>query len=137
MRPTEDDIRRFNDSLDQCVATPRFLDIERFVAGSDDVATRFAGVDMTRQKRALKASLYTATLAAGGNSPAIEHLHRLSDQHLDLRIEPEHYDLWLDCLIASARECGGMDDARTAIAWRSVLQVATDIMKGETRLENT
>lgn len=131
MKLTEDDIRIFNDSLDRCVADPRFMDVfyDKFIGGSDEVAAKFALTDMDRQKRTLKASLYTAMLAADGNPPAIEHLRHLSRTHHDLEISPELYDRWRDCLLATVRECGGAFDVRVERAWRSVLAFAIDLMK--------
>lgn len=131
MSQTEDEIQIFNDSLDHCIAQPEFLDIfyEKLIGGSEAVAAKFEGVDMGHQKRALKASLYTAMLAADGNEPAIEHLRQLSVTHRGLSIQPEHYDLWLDCLIATVRESGGAFDVRVESAWRHVLEVAIGIMK--------
>lgn len=133
MKPTENDIRIFNDSLDRCVANPRFMDIfyDKFITGSEDVATRFEGIDMSRQKRALKASLYTAMLAADGNQPALEHLRQISRRHRDMQVAAAHYDLWLECLIDSARECGGMVDAGAAVAWQRVLLIAINIMRAD------
>ena len=131
MSVPEEQIRIFNDSLDRCVANPRFLDVfyERFIGGSEAVAAMFGETDMRRQKRALKASLYTAMLAADGNRPAIEQLHDLSRRHRERGISPELYDLWLECLIDTVRQCGGAFDVRTERAWRSVLAVAIDIMR--------
>ena len=131
MRPSPDEIRLFNDSVDCCVANPRFMDIfyDRFIGGSEDVAARFADTDMERQKRALKASLYTAMLAADGNGPAIDHLLELSRGHRERAIEAHHYDLWLDCLLATVRECGAPTDVRVEKAWRGVLAFAIELMK--------
>ncbi len=133
MRLPEEDIRIFNDSLDRLIAHPRSLDLfyDRFIGGSKAVAAKFSDTDMQHQKRALKASLYTAMLAADGNQPAIEHLHRLSLIHRDLDVEPEHFDLWLDCLIATVRTCGGGFDVRIERVWRDVLGVAIDIMRDQ------
>ncbi len=135
MRLPEEDIRIFNDSLDCLIARPGSLDLfyERFIGGSEEVSAKFADTDMQRQKRSLKASLYTAMLAADGNQPAIEHLGRLSRIHRDLDIGPELYDLWLDCLIDTVRDCGGEIDVRTERVWRDVLAIAIHIMRDEVR----
>ena len=132
MKPTENEIRLFNDSLDRCVADARFMDLfyAKFMGSSPVIAAMFSRVDMTRQKRALKASLYTAMLAADGNEPALEHLRRLSESHRERQIDAELYDRWLECLIASARECDAVPDADVAAAWRIVLRAAIDIMIG-------
>ncbi len=133
MRLPEEDIRIFNDSLDRLIAHPRSLDMfyETFIDGSEAVAAKFADTDMHHQKRALKASLYTAMFAADGNQPALEQLHDLGRSHRALDIAPEHYDLWLDCLIGTVRECAGTFDVRIERVWRDVLGVAIDIMRDE------
>lgn len=131
MKLSPDDIRIFNDSLDRCVADPRFMDVfyDRFISGSEEVAAKFAATDMSRQKRALKASLYTAMLAADGNQPAIDHLLELSRSHHGLAIGPHLYDRWRDCLIAAVRQCGRPFDVRTERAWLGVLSFAIELMK--------
>jgi hypothetical protein len=42
MNLPEDDIRLFNDSLDRCVADPRFMDLfyDRFIGGSPEVSAK-------------------------------------------------------------------------------------------------
>ena len=131
MTLSEEQIRIFNDSLDRCIASPRFLRAfyDRFIGGSEEVAAKFRGTDMKRQRRALKASLYTAMLAADGNRPALKQLEWLRDRHHGLEIEDEHYELWQSCLLAAVRECGGDFDVRVEGAWRDVLQVAIGVMK--------
>ena len=133
MRLPEEDIRIFNDSLDRYIAHPGSLDdfYSRFIDASEVVAAKFAGVDMTHQKRALRASLYTAMFAADGNQPAIEQLEELRDRHHELGIAPELYDLWVDCLVDSVRACAGTFDIRAERAWRAVLKVASDVMRGD------
>ncbi len=130
MKLAEEEIQLFNDTLDRCVANPRFLDAfyDRFVGGSEAVAAKFIDTDMRRQKRALKASLYTAMLAADGNQPAIRHLEWLRDRHRGLGVAAADYDYWLDCLLTTVRECGGEIDIRTERVWRDVLGAAIGIM---------
>lgn len=133
MRLPEEDIRIFNDSLDRLIAHPRSLDLfyDKFIGSSETVAAKFAGIDMQHQRRALKASLYTAMLAADGNQPAIEQLRRLCQTHHALAIGSELYDLWLECLLDTVRECAGTLDVRTENVWRDVLAVAIKIMRDE------
>ena len=133
MRLAEEDIRIFNDSLDRMIAHPRSLDVfyDKFIGSSAAVAAKFARTDMAHQKRALRASLYTAMLAADGNRPAIEQLRHLSRGHRELGVGPELYDLWLECLIDTVRECGGDFDVRVERAWRDVLAVAIGIMRDD------
>ena len=130
---TEAEIQLFNDSLDRCLADPSFLDAfyERFLGSSEVVAKRFAGTDMRRQKRALRASLYTAMLAADGNEPALAHLLALRERHRVLGIAAEEYDGWLECLLTTVRQHGGEVDVRTERTWRRVLEVAIRTMRGD------
>jgi hemoglobin-like flavoprotein len=133
MKLAEAEIQLFNDSLDRCVADPRFLDLfyDRFVGGSEAVAAKFADTDMRRQKRALKASLYTAMLAADGNEPALRHLEWLRDRHRSVGVAAADYGYWLDCLVATVRESGGEIDVRTERVWRKVLDVAIRRMSAD------
>ena len=133
MKLTEAEIQLFNDSLDRCIADRHFLDrfYERFIGSSPAVAERFADTDMRRQKRALKASLYTAMLAADGNQPALEHLEVLRERHHGLGVADEEYDWWLDCLLVTVRESVGDFDVRLERTWRRVLAVAIRILRGD------
>lgn len=131
MKLSEDEISLFNDSLDRCIANPQFLEIfyDKFTQGSSRVAELFASTDMRRQKRALKASLYTAMMATDGNRPAIDHLRALGERHHTLGIEADLYDLWLDTLLAAAAECDGFDREQTKDIWRQILAKAIRLMK--------
>ena len=126
----EDEIALFNDSLDRCVTDPRFLEVfyQKFISGSPRVAELFADTDMRRQKRALKASLYSAMLAVDGNLPAIAHLRVLGERHRSVGVESELYDYWLDTLLDAADACSGLDP-RTRDVWRRVLAKAIELMK--------
>ena len=131
MKLAEDEIALFNDGLDRCVADPKFLETfyQRFVEGSSRVAELFAATDMRHQEKALKASLYTAMMAADDNRPALDHLKVLGQRHRDLGIEPELYELWLETLLAAAQESGALTDVRAPDVWRRVLGVAIRAMQ--------
>ncbi len=124
-------IEVFNDSLDRCLAKPGFLDAfyVHFMASSPEVAAKFVDTDMKRQHRALKASLYTAMLVADDNPAAMAHLRVLAEKHQDLGAQPEHYDLWLQSLLATVREHGGEKEPQVAQAWCAVLSKAIALMK--------
>ncbi len=132
MAITERDLELFNDSLDRCVGHPEFLEsfYDTLIAASPAVAAKFANTSMRRQRRALKASLYAALLAADRNRPALEHLDRLAVIHHQIDIEPTMYDLWLDCLIRAARPLSPPFDDEVERAWRKVMGVAIERMKG-------
>lgn len=123
-------VEAFNDSLDLCVADPTFFDrfYDRFIAASPDVERLFESVSMKRQKRALKASLYTTLMAADGNEPAIEHLRALGAVHARLGVRREHFDLWLACLLATVEQTPAIETEAVQEAWRRVLELAVEIM---------
>jgi hemoglobin-like flavoprotein len=129
----EEYVELFNDSLDRCNANPAFMDVfyDAFIGGSPEVAAMFAATPMKRQKRLLKASLFTAMLAADDNGPAKEQLRRLAVRHEHLDIRSDLFDFWLESLIAAAKKCGGELDVRTEAAWRAVLGIAIEFVKGE------
>ena len=123
-------VEAFNDSLDLCVADATFFErfYRRFIASSSEVERLFESVPMQRQHRALKASLYTTLMAADGNKPAIEHLRALGAGHARLGIRRKHFQLWLDCLLATVEETPAIESAAVQEAWRRVLELAVEIM---------
>ncbi len=126
-------IEAFNDSLDQCVGDPTFLDrfYDRFIASSPDLPAFFANTAMDRQKRALKASLYTALMVADGNQAATAHLRTLGELHRRLGIDDRHYRLWLDSLTATVAETEAVEqNSAVEESWKKVLGCSIDIMVG-------
>jgi len=125
MQIDESTLRTFRDSLGRCNANPAFLDTfyEIFLAASPKVREKFAQTDFTRQKEALRASLYAMFFAAGGTPEA--HLNSLAERHSsrDLNIGAELYDLWLDSLLATARKCDPDFSPEVEKSWEKVMMV--------------
>jgi len=118
----------FERSLLRCESRWDFLDrfYARFVASSPAVAAKFAHTDFVRQKRALRASLHHLLLAAqneGGGPDA--HLREIADRHGagQLDIGAELYDLWLDSLLETVRECDPEFSPEVEKAWEAVMMV--------------
>jgi hemoglobin-like flavoprotein len=118
----------FERSLLRCESRWDFLDrfYARFVASSPAVAAKFAHTDFVRQKRALRASLHHLLLAAqneGGGPDA--HLREIADRHGagQLDIGAELYDLWLDSLLETVRECDPEFSPEVGKAWEAVMMV--------------
>jgi hemoglobin-like flavoprotein len=128
-------VETFLQSLRRCLAAPEFLVrfYARFMDSSDEVRAKFRGADMTQQARVLADSLYVLAVAAQGQdrSPARGELPRLARRHArqDLDIRPELYDLWLDCLVASAREHDAAFSPSIEDAWRATLGAGIEYMR--------
>lgn len=127
---TERDIELFNDSLERCTARPGFFDrfYERFLASSEDVREKFKNTDFRKQKRALRTSLFMMM----HRNPEVDiHLERIARLHSrsERDIRPHLYGLWLDCLVATAREFDPLFTPEAEHAWRQVLRPGVEFMK--------
>lgn len=125
-------LEMFRDSLERCLADPTFTQrfYARFLLSHDEVERKFAHVDLKRQGKVLRASLYMVLRAALGHADGVEHLEELARTHSKLRhdVGPHLYEHWLDCLIAAARETDTSFGEGLADAWRAGLRPAIDIM---------
>jgi len=130
---TEHHVDVFRASLKRCLANPDFLRhfYHRLLSASEEVRKKFENTDLKRQAGVLEDSLYIIAIAAqssrGGEefSPAWTEMSRLATlhdrDHLDIR--PGLYDLWLHCLLESAR---GHDPEYTPEIeedWRKTVEV--------------
>jgi hemoglobin-like flavoprotein len=128
-------VETFLGSLKRCLAAPGFLDAfyERFVGSSAEVREKFRNTDMKRQARVLEDSLYVVANAvlgeenslARGALPALAARH--SRQGLDIR--PELYDLWIECIVETARAYDPQFDATVESAWRETLAFGADYLR--------
>ncbi|HUY31787.1 MAG TPA: globin [Pirellulales bacterium] len=130
---TRPDPALFNDSLERCTASPRFLDrfYQLFMASSAEVADKFQHTDFATQKAALRVSLYIMMLAPYEGDEARANLQRLATRHSrkQLDIKPELYDLWLDCLIQAAKEFDPLFHGDTEMAWRVAMKEGIEFMR--------
>lgn len=133
MGPSDEELERFNDSLDRCNARGDFTEkfYTRFVAASPEAAEKFRRVDMQKQQRMLRASLYMMIAAAQGRSDGVAHLNQIAAQHSrsDRDVRPELYDVWLESLLETVRECDPRVTPEVEAAWRSVLRHGIEFMK--------
>jgi hemoglobin-like flavoprotein len=131
MAPT--DLERFDDSLSRCYAKPHFLErfYELLLETSPEARAKFAGTDLGRQRRMLKASLVLMMLAAGGQNEGMVHLERIAAVHgrTGHDIRPHLYDVWLDCLLQAVREFDPECDDTLLATWRRVLEPGIAFMK--------
>ncbi|MDX1564765.1 MAG: globin domain-containing protein [Phycisphaeraceae bacterium] len=126
----------FNDSYNRALSgrTSRaneFFDAfyERFIASDPSIEKKFQGVDMASQKAMLKQSIaHLSNLFVMHQVPellkqiAIKH----DQQHVD--VEPHLYDLWLECLIDTARNFDPQFDDQVELAWRMVCAQGITLM---------
>ncbi len=115
-------------SLHRCASNPEFLDrfYKRFLESSPDVREKFANTDFVRQKRALRASLHLMLLAAEDEKNGPErYLRDLAFRHGrgQLDIGSYLYDLWLDSLLETVRECDPEWSPEIERAWEQVMGV--------------
>ena len=132
---TARDVEVFNDSLEQCTSTRRFLDrfYELFISSSPEVAAKFANTDLRVQKASVKVSLYMIMASIQQKPEGTVHLERIAARHSrsGLDIGPHLYDLWLDCLIQAVRECDPLFGDETEQAWRRVMRAGIEFLKSK------
>jgi hemoglobin-like flavoprotein len=120
-------------SLTRCLGIPSFLDrfYEVFVASSPEVAEKFKDTNFAKQKLALRQSLYLMVMAADGGEGAAAYLQRIAERHgrdaLDVR--PELYEIWMDALVATARELDEEFDDETEALWREMIRPGIEFMQ--------
>jgi hemoglobin-like flavoprotein len=121
-------LKMFDESLRRCNAREGFLDLfyEIFLSSSPKVQEKFAKTDFVRQKRALRASLHIMLLAAEDEESGPErYLSDLARQHSKrmLDVGAELYDLWLDSLIRTVKECDPEFTPEIETAWEEVMMI--------------
>jgi hemoglobin-like flavoprotein len=125
-------LQTFDESLRRCNAAPGFLDgfYEKFLSSSPKVREKFADTDFVRQKRALRASLHMMVLAAEDDEKTELYLKDLAARHGrgQLNVGAELYDLWLDSLLATVKECDPQFDPQVEKAWEDVMMVGIDYL---------
>jgi hemoglobin-like flavoprotein len=123
----ENTLQTFESSLSRCIAKPVFLDrfYEVFLASSPKVREKFADTNFDRQRLALRASFDTMLKAARDGARDSERLRDLAERHSsrDLNIGAELYDLWLDSLLSTVKECDPGWDGAVSDAWEQVMMV--------------
>ena len=128
-------VHEFRASLKRCLATPEFLRsfYDLFMSHSDEIRTKFRQTDFTRQTRVLADSLYAMAVVAQGEpeSPTWAEIDRLGQNHArdQLDIRPEHYDVWLDCLVKAARQYDAQFTPELERAWRETLSAGIERMR--------
>jgi hemoglobin-like flavoprotein len=128
-------VETFLSSLRRCLAEPAFLEefYDRFMDSSEEVREKFRGTDMKRQARVLADSLYVVAVAVQGEEGSVARsaLPGIAERHSrrDRDIRPELYDLWIECLVETARARDLQFGPDVEAAWRHTLAFGADYMK--------
>lgn len=126
----------FNDSFERVLGVKsdkeHFFELfyEIFVKSSPEIAEKFKNTDMELQKSMLRRSLYHmmnffVTKESGDYLKALGAQHSKSVND----ITPKMYELWLDAMIETLRECDPEYSPTVALAWRVVFAPGISYMK--------
>lgn len=115
----------FAASLERCLAAADFTTAfyERFLSASPEVRTRFAGTDSKRQQQVIVKALRGALDVALGKPSALAELAELAREHdrHHHNVTADLYKVWLESLVATARELDPRYDLAVEQAWRIML----------------
>lgn len=132
-----DSIQLFVDSYARVGAkdleTSGFFDAfySQFVSSSPEVATKFRGTDMVKQREMLRVSLDHMVYFAIDKEETNE-IARVANIHSQAQTDiPEHlYELWLESLLKTVSTFDPEFTPAIESAWRKALGPAIDYMKG-------
>lgn len=126
----------FNDSFERVLGVDsdrdHFFDLfyEIFMNSSEEIRSKFTNTDMAKQKSILRSSLYNmmhffATKESGTYLKELAEMHNRSNRD----IKPEFYDVWLEAMIETIKECDAKFSESVEVAWRVVLAPGITYMK--------
>jgi hemoglobin-like flavoprotein len=127
----ETDLALFLDSFERCIQNDQFIKAfyEIFLDSSVEIPTFFVGTNFAKQRRVLKASLYEMIAASARRTIDLSALSALTQRHRELKVQPHHYELWLDSLISAVAKCDPYFNPKVAQVWRDAFQAGIDFMK--------
>ncbi len=119
-------------SYGRCLLDGQFFDkfYDRFTAASPEVAQRFRNTDMKRQKTMMRLSLSMLVMFVEGKPIARPSLEAIQKTHGAGRYEipARLYDVWLECLIQTLRECDPRFDDALEQQWQQAMQKGIDFI---------
>ena len=126
-------LNAFRDSVQRCLAKPEFIETfyDAFIGVNEEVAKLFEKTDMNKQRHMLKSSLLilmTTTMDTPETRAHLEHIAK-SHSRSGHNVRPELYSLWLDCLIAAARQHDHQFEPSIEKAWRDTLSSGIETIK--------
>ncbi len=128
--PTPKDL--FLESVGRCTASEAFIPAfyECFLNSSDEVKHKFRFTDFEKQNKMLLRSLQLCAGATSGDPEALREINQRATTHDrdHLNIDPKLYDLWLNALIATARDFDDQWDDIVEAAWHRILGHVVQLM---------
>jgi hemoglobin-like flavoprotein len=98
-----------------------------FLRKSSEIPAMFARTDFPHQKLMLRESLLEMiTFSRGGAGR--EEIERLAARHRDLKVQPRHYELWLDALCEALAQHDPAFTPQLAQLWRDAMRPGIEIM---------
>ena len=127
----EADLALFLDSFERCIQIDRFIKVfyEIFIGSSEEIPVFFVETDFAKQRRILKASLYEMVAVSARRTADPSALSALTQRHRELKIQPHHYELWMQSLISAVAECDPYFNPDIARVWGDAFQVGINYMK--------
>jgi len=130
---TGEHVDTFQASVQRCLASPSFIKdfYDRFTAFSVAIREKFRDTDFDRQHRAMADSLRVMAMAVEGGPAnlARQEMKRLAAGHHEMRIDAWMYDVWLDCMLQTAKTHDPLFSAAVERAWRETLAPAIETMR--------
>lgn len=121
--PTPKDL--FLQSPNRCLRNDAFIPAfyERFLGSSDEIKEKFRFTDFKKQNQMLARSLRLCAGAIAGQVESLAEIKERATTHdrNHLNIEPRLYDIWLEAIIATAREFDDQWTESIEAAWRRIL----------------
>ena len=115
----------FLQSVNRCVANDAFIPAfyERFLGSSEEIKNKFRATDFQKQNTMLARSLELCAGATAGESESLAEINERATTHDrdHLNIEPRFYDVWLEAIIATARDFDDEWNDAIEAAWKRIL----------------
>lgn len=120
-----------NASLQRCIHQPEFMSrfYRHFIESSPEIRDLFQQTDMKKQFEMMSKSLMTMIAASEANWLNDQELTTLAQKHKNLKIKPEHYELWENSLLESIKECDPEYSEVVRNAWKFIIKRGKDFMQ--------
>lgn len=100
-----------------------------FLHKAPEIPPMFFRTDFRHQKLMLRQSLLEMMIFAQMNAGR-EEIERLAERHRQLKVKPEHYDLWLDALCEALARHDPQFSAELERMWREAMPPGIEVMRG-------